>query len=285
MPRGLRLVLITLFAFLMVQPALAQDDPGTPDAMCYPVLRMDNVMPGPDCQMLVRIWLNNAFPTGGFDLLLEYDPTVVSFVSAHAAGLVTGWEYFEAREDQGKIRMIGIADIPNSTNPDPSVLLPEGLIIELCFNPFRDTQTPVDCFELNWIWVDCGDNTMASPDGNILHLAYDIETILPAADCLNAFVGSSLEPDLRFMDGYFCFGSDCPREGDCNNDQIIDGTDVVYLIDYLLRAGAEPIPGCQCDGFCRADFNCDGKLNLADITALIRYVYYQPFERPCAFVR
>jgi hypothetical protein len=285
MPRGFRLLLITVCSLLMVQSVLAEQDPATPDAMCYPVLRMDKVIPGPDCQMLVRIWFENAVPIGGFDLLLQYDPAAVSFTGAQAAGLVAGWEYFTYRWEENKIRLVGIADITNGTHPDPSVYVPEGHIIDLCFNPFRDPQSPSNCFELNWVWEDCGDNTMASPTGDTLYVVYDIEKILPDAGCLDYHGFGPVIPLIRVINGYFCFESDCPREGDCNNDRNIDGSDVAYLIDYLLRNGVEPVPGCECDSFCRADFNCDGKLNLTDISTLIRYVYYQPFALPCGIVR
>jgi len=55
--------------------------------------------------------------------------------------------------------------------------------------------------------------------------------------------------------------------GDANGDGLIDVGDVVYLINYLYRAGEAPQP------LWTADNNCDGLVNLGDLVYLINYLF------------
>jgi hypothetical protein len=55
--------------------------------------------------------------------------------------------------------------------------------------------------------------------------------------------------------------------GDCNNDKTIDGSDVVYLINYLFINGPAPTPTQT------GDVNQDAVLNTADVVYLINYVF------------
>ncbi len=57
-----------------------------------------------------------------------------------------------------------------------------------------------------------------------------------------------------------------PR-GDANADGTVDGSDVVYLINYLFRFGPEPVP------LWVGDVNCDGDVNSGDIVYLISYLF------------
>jgi hypothetical protein len=55
--------------------------------------------------------------------------------------------------------------------------------------------------------------------------------------------------------------------GDVNNDGAVQISDVVYLINYVLKSGPEPMPVPQV-----GDVNCDNSVNLADVVYLINYV-------------
>lgn len=68
--------------------------------------------------------------------------------------------------------------------------------------------------------------------------------------------------------------------GDCNADGIVDTPDIVYLINYLFKAGPEPVPGA-----CVGDVKCDGETGLSDAVYLINYVLKSgpaPLEDCCA---
>ena len=55
--------------------------------------------------------------------------------------------------------------------------------------------------------------------------------------------------------------------GDVNGDQVVDLADIVFLINYLFKAGPAPDP------LERGDLNHDGEITLADIVYLINYLY------------
>jgi len=57
------------------------------------------------------------------------------------------------------------------------------------------------------------------------------------------------------------------QRGDANLDEIINIGDIVYLINYLFRAGPAPNPLEAGDAY------CDGIINVSDIILLIGYLY------------
>ena len=63
----------------------------------------------------------------------------------------------------------------------------------------------------------------------------------------------------EFPAGFIC--------GDANGDGVVTGADVVYLLNYLYRAGDPPDP------IEVGDANCDGVVNGADIVYLLNYLY------------
>jgi hypothetical protein len=62
--------------------------------------------------------------------------------------------------------------------------------------------------------------------------------------------------------------------GDINDDQNIDISDVVYLLNYLFRGGSAPYP--LRDG----DVNCDGEVNVSDAIYLLNYLFREG-PKPC----
>ncbi len=63
--------------------------------------------------------------------------------------------------------------------------------------------------------------------------------------------------------------------GDANGDWLIDASDVVYLINYLYKAGDPPIP------LDAGDANCDGEVTAADVVYLINYLFRDGDPPPC----
>jgi len=55
--------------------------------------------------------------------------------------------------------------------------------------------------------------------------------------------------------------------GDANGDQVINVTDVVYMMNYLFRHGPPPV------SFVSGDANCDDDLGILDVVLLINYLY------------
>jgi hypothetical protein len=55
--------------------------------------------------------------------------------------------------------------------------------------------------------------------------------------------------------------------GDPNNDQIVNISDVVYVISYIFSGGPAPSP------FMAGDANCDMIVNISDAVYLIAYIF------------
>ncbi|NIN00260.1 MAG: peptidase M1 [candidate division Zixibacteria bacterium] len=55
--------------------------------------------------------------------------------------------------------------------------------------------------------------------------------------------------------------------GDANHDFVIDGADVIYIINYLYRSGPEPFP------WDAGDVDCDGIVGPGDVVYLLNYLF------------
>ena len=55
--------------------------------------------------------------------------------------------------------------------------------------------------------------------------------------------------------------------GDVQEDGVVNIVDIVYLVNYLYRAGPAPLP-IPLSG----DVNCDGGITVADVVYLVNYV-------------
>jgi len=73
------------------------------------------------------------------------------------------------------------------------------------------------------------------------------------------------------------------RCGDANSDNVVDASDAVFLIKYLLDEGDAP------DLYCKGDANGDGIVDLSDVVLLINYVYVSseiwPLSYTCEYLR
>jgi len=63
--------------------------------------------------------------------------------------------------------------------------------------------------------------------------------------------------------------------GDVNGNKVIGTTDIIYLANYILRDGPDPVP-CAAAG----DVNCSGDLNMGDVVYLVNYIFRSGPE-PC----
>ncbi len=69
----------------------------------------------------------------------------------------------------------------------------------------------------------------------------------------------------------------CENRGDADHNGSINVADLTYLVEYLFFNG--PAPPCLEE----ADVDSDGSINVADLTALVDYLFFDPcpFIRPC----
>ncbi|MFQ5452697.1 MAG: T9SS type A sorting domain-containing protein [Candidatus Zixiibacteriota bacterium] len=177
------------------------------------------------------------FPMGGFDFLIKYDASALSFQNADAGQFWYDceWEYFTYRYGpsgncggsacpSGFLRVVAIAETNNGpihpscfTNTNPNV---SNQLVVLHFLVTSDQTFECMYAPVSFYWYDCGDNTISSQDGNQLFISnhvYNFEdttgqfsidiakdTTFPSPHGANSSCDIAMEdgkPDpLRFID-------------------------------------------------------------------------------------
>ncbi|MFH1686970.1 MAG: T9SS type A sorting domain-containing protein [bacterium] len=245
---------------------------------------------------------------GGFDVLISFDASVLSFVDATIEGTeIDGWEYFDYRVNQagcggncpsGLIRFVGIADINNGpAHPPHGTLLPNGVIVDMRFQIANDQNLGDQFLPIRFVTYDCGDNGFSDTTGNDLYVdirIFDAEDMLmwdetddvnfpessrpfgmgTADDC---FGEGKVDPIrcVEFYDGGICIlhPDSIDARGDINlNGVAYEIADAVVFSNYFiygLRVFTVNLPG----QVAASDVNADGAtLTVADLVMLIRVI-------------
>jgi len=244
------------------------------------------VLPGYNA--VVFVTLTNTEEIGGIDLLLSYDPSGIQFIVAEAVNDLAAWEYFTYRysaEDNcgggcpsGQIRFIGVADMPNGADhPPASAFTLNGEIIKLTFATSSDRSFIGQCFWIDWLWFECGDNAISSKSGDTMYVAQDILSLLPDLYCLAGDKGFTPVPILTFCRGSVCICPPPDDRGDINLNGIANEVaDGVLFANYFIYGPL--VLGYGVDDYYEnrvlaTDINDDGVvLTVADLVYLIRII-------------
>ncbi len=256
----------------------------------------------------VPVNLNTTNVIGGYDLLIAYDNSALSFQSAAAgASLVAeGWEYFTYRFGadgncsnacpSGLLRLVAIAETSNGPN-HPS----NGGVTELAVLDFLVTNDRTfQCQEIpiRFFWMDCGDNALSNWTGDELHISevvYDgDEALFPpngneiqnptygyptyfGAQDVDCFTDPVKQPirDVSFNNGcvFIACADSIDARGDINlnsvSNEIADA--VLYSNYFIYGIGVFSV---NTEGqIAASDVNADGlSLSVADLVYLIRIV-------------
>jgi hypothetical protein len=244
--------------------------------------------------------------TGGFDILIKYDVTGFTFLSATPGPALSGWEMFNyvymtgtdcgGPCPEGLIRIVAMTDINNGAHHPPSgAFYPSGSIIKLNFSVTDNVQFGGYHFPVNFYWIDCGDNGVSSiggdtlfvdklilrPDDRLVWNEFD-DALYPEAS-RPAHVGA---PDscaeggktaplrcIAFQNGGICIISpdSIDLRGDINlNDVPYDVADAVLFTNYFIW-GSGVFKINREGQIAATDVNADGKtLTVGDLVYLIR---------------
>ncbi len=264
-----------------------------------------------DCVLLgstvsVDIDYTGSVRIGGYDMLVKYDVSAFSFLSATLGPAVGGWEYFTYRLGpfgnctgscpSGLVRLVAIADANNGANHPPAAQLsPTGVIGRINFRVTSNNTFEGQVYPLEFFWIDCGDNAFATVSGDTLivdKIIFDpYETILwdeadddlfPEAaryDHLGApdtcLAGDKYVPIrcLELHNGFICIidNDSIDARGDMNLNGIANEVaDAVLYTNYFLRgmAAFTISPPAQ---IAASDINADGiTLTVGDLVYLLR---------------
>jgi hypothetical protein len=164
---------------------------------------------------------------GGFDFLVGYDNSALSFFSATLGADLgpagCGWEYFTYRYGafgncagpcpSGKLRVVAIADQNNGNNHPSCYAVPDGgCLVELKFYVTNDRTFECQYVPIRFVWFDCGDNGISSRTGDTLFISskvFEFQNTDPSSDPLFEITG--LDCGVPFH-----YGGACP---DCNVSQ------------------------------------------------------------------
>lgn len=137
---------------------------------------------------------------GGFDFLVAYDASALSFFSASLGAALgpagCGWEYFTYRYGaqgncggpcpSGLLRVVAIADVNNGANHPSCFNVPNGSeLVSLKFYVTNDRTFECMYVPIRFAWIDCGDNGISNIGGDTLWISsqvFDFENTAPGID-------------------------------------------------------------------------------------------------------
>ncbi|MCH7689911.1 MAG: T9SS type A sorting domain-containing protein [candidate division Zixibacteria bacterium] len=249
-------------------------------------------------------------PMGGYDLLIQYDASVLSFNSADIGALIDadGWEYFQYRHGQagncgsnacpsGMLRVVAIAETNNNLDHPSGFGETPAASSELTVLNFLVTNDyTLECqyVPIRFRWFDCGDNAISSQTGDTLFISnnvYDSDLIgnianpgasFPTMQGANSSCdvapddgNPALERCVDFWNGgisIVCV-NDAGNRGDINlNNLSNEVADAVLFSNYFVYGIVVFTidPPAQ---IAATDVNADGTvLSVADLVYLIRIV-------------
>jgi hypothetical protein len=214
---------------------------------------------------------------GGFDFLIGYDNSALSFFSATLGAALgpngCGWEYFTYRYGafgncggpcpSGKLRVVAIADQNNGANHPSCYQVADGeCLVELKFYVTNDRTFECQYVPIRFCWFDCGDNGISSRTGDTLFISskvFEFQNTDPLNDPNYEITG--LDCGMPFH-----FGGACP---DCDVSQKY--RPVRFIIFW--NGGIDIVCADSIDA--RGDLNLNGIANeIADAVLYTNFFLY-----------
>ncbi len=127
-------------------------------------------------------------PIGGFDFLIAYDASALTFISAKLGAAIDCWEYFTYRNGPfgncdgmcptGMLRVVAMAESNDGPNhpsgcdgDDGIIATPDAELVLIKFYVTDDRTYECQFVPVWWFWLDCGDNAISNWTGNNLYIS------------------------------------------------------------------------------------------------------------------
>lgn len=247
----------------------------------------------------------------GYQFHLEYDVASMTLASARLGDDLSNWGFLEYDEQSSEglnrlqVAAVAAAGVPL---PGPEDLDPSNGPMNLARLVFTFDAEIALTHDLNFVWVDCGDNVIVvggyvesqlKPSRLVLSKhVYDADLVdITGADvyggadfaCGDGLFGGTPIPAIDFTSGRVTYDPSCcvGHTGDVNNDGVDEPTlgDISYLIDFLYITGSGTF-----DCLAEADVNQSGGANptieeitLGDISRLIDHLFITEAELPLCY--
>ena len=216
----------------------------------------------------------------GFDMLIAYDASALSLVSALPGEIydACGWEYFTYRYGpfgncgsacpSGLVRVVGIAETNNGSNHPTCFMMAQPFtLFTLDFLVTNDRTLECQYVPVRFYWMDCGDNTISynpeeDPTGQVQMLAisrdvWDFDLIGNIADYYLGYY-----PTYQGAQDFDCFDPNADPEKPVP----------IRFIDFI-NGGVDIV--CARDIDDRGDVNLNGVANeVADAVLFTNYFIY-----------
>jgi hypothetical protein len=227
-------------------------------------------------------------PIGGFDFLIAYDASALTFISAERGDAISCWEYFTYRNGPfgnctgmcptGQLRIVAMAEANDGPNhpsgcdgDDGLFATPDAELAKLKFYVTDDRTYECQFVPVYFFWFDCGDNAISNWTGNTLYIAnhvYNLNWVDPNNIYYELFppVHGIIHPDSCTFPG--------PYGPYCDLEDNGDKPDPIPDIDFF-NGGIDI--ACEDDIDLIGDINLNNLANeIADAVLYTNYFIYGP---------
>jgi len=227
-------------------------------------LSIDTISVYPGEYAMVSVNLDNLEPISGFNIVVNYDASVLSLGSMTATGTRTdNFEYFNYQINYrgiiGDILLTGVADLeggPEGTNIDAG----EGSLVDISFYVSNNLQFAGLSIPMFFVFRDPleqNDNSLSGESGEKI-----------------------VSEQITYSNGYIKIKSASPNSlGDINlNGVAYEIGDVIYFTNYFINPATSPMSPEQ---WMNSDVNRDGNGGtVADLVYLLNVIVNAGVESP-----
>jgi len=219
-----------------------------------------------------------------YDFLVSFDTDKLEFIDAFPGSAIVScnWDQFSFTEvgSTGYGRQLylisAVADVA-----DAAVCLPSsGELAQLRIKVPIDESAVGEVYSLDFYWENCESNVMLSGAEDTLwfgKFVYDYTgaDITGQDPNLGGTPPGCITPNgvvpirgINYHGGSITMTTELGLWGDCNGDGRVNVADIAFLIRFLFYAGPTP------RDYLSGDLNQDGSVNIADAVRLIGYIFY-----------
>nr|AOR51111.1 FG-GAP repeat protein [uncultured bacterium pAW1] len=212
-----------------------------------------------DVSLLPSTFVN--YPIAGFDLLIQYDQSALSFTEALPGQFILdcGWEYFTYRTSafgncsggcpSGMVKLVALAETNNGPN-HPDCFVNTGSVSEvlakLRFLVSNDRTLNCMFAPIGFYWLDCTDNGLSSVTG---------DTFMISNFVFDYYGAGGVDTYTEISDSLAGFPTDLGAQAECNDG--IPGKGVPLNIVNFWNGGVDII--------CSDSIDARGDVNLNDL--------------------